>query len=98
MKILVVGQSNNPGGVETVIKRYYETVKDDVQFDLMVFTDICYDEEYYREHNSNIIFIKSAQFRQPFKYKKEIKTFLNKTVEYIVQYGLTVVIWLIVVI
>ena len=31
MKILVVGQSNNPGGVETVIKRYYETVKDEVQ-------------------------------------------------------------------
>ena len=78
MKILVVGQSNNPGGVETVIKRYYETVKDDVQFDLMVFTDICYDEEYYREHNSNIIFIKSAQFRQPFKYKKEIKTFFEQ--------------------
>lgn len=78
MKILVVGQSNNPGGVETVIKRYYETVKDDVQFDLMVFTDICYDKEYYREHNSNIIFIKSAQFRQPFKYKKEIKTFFEQ--------------------
>ena len=78
MKILVVGQSNNPGGVETVIKRYYETVKDDVQFDLMVFTDICYDEEYYKEHNSNIIFIKSAQFRQPFKYKKEIKTFFEQ--------------------
>lgn len=47
MRILVIGQSDNPGGVETVIKRYYETVKDDVQFDLMVFTDICYDEEYY---------------------------------------------------
>ena len=55
MRILVIGQSDNPGGVETVIKRYYETVKDDVQFDLMVFTDICYDEEYYIEHNSNCL-------------------------------------------
>ena len=47
MRILVIGQSDNPGGVETVIKRYYETVKDDVQFDLMVFTGIC---SYYVIH------------------------------------------------
>lgn len=71
MKILVVGQSNNPGGVETVIKRYYETVKDDVQFDLMVFTDICYDEEYYREHNSNIIFIKAHSLDSHLSIKKK---------------------------
>ena len=78
MRVLVIGQSDNPGGVEAVIKRYYETVKDDVQFDLMVFTDTCYDEEYYREHNGNIIFIRSAQFREPFKYKKEVKTFFEQ--------------------
>ena len=44
-RILVIGQSDNPGGVEAVIKRYYEVVNDQIQFDLLVFTDICYDQE-----------------------------------------------------
>lgn len=59
-KILVIGQSDNPGGVEAVIKRYYEAVKQDVQMDLMVFADKCYDETYYRKNNCKIFFIKSA--------------------------------------
>lgn len=77
-KILVIGQSDNPGGVEAVIKRYYETVKQDVQMDLMVFADKCYDETYYRKNNCNIFFIKSAQFREPLKYKKEVENFFRE--------------------
>jgi glycosyltransferase involved in cell wall biosynthesis len=78
-KILVIGQSDNPGGVEAVIKRYYEKVKKEIQFDLMVFTDICYDEEYYKKNNCKVVYIKSAQFKHPYKYKKEIKRFFLKS-------------------
>lgn len=74
-KILVIGQSDNPGGVEAVIKRYYEKVKKEIQFDLMVFTDVCYDEEYYKKNNCDVIYIKNAQFRHPYKYRWEIKKF-----------------------
>lgn len=74
-KILVVGQSDNPGGVEAVIKRYYEALKHDIQIDLIVSTSTCYDEAYYRAHQSNIYFVKNAQFRHPLAYKKEIKSF-----------------------
>ncbi len=77
-RILVIGQSDNPGGVEAVIKRYYEVVNDQIQFDLLVFTDICYDQEYYRNHGCNIFFIKNAQFRHPFKYKNEVRNFFSK--------------------
>lgn len=48
-RVLVVGQSDNPGGVEAVIKRYYEAVKQEIQFDLIVSTQVCYDEDYYRK-------------------------------------------------
>lgn len=76
--MLVVGQSDNPGGVEAVIKRYYEVIKQTVQIDLMVSSKTCYDEEYYRNHGCHIFFVKSAQFREPLKYKKEIKAFFEK--------------------
>ena len=77
-RVLVIGQSDNPGGVETVIKRYYEAVKSDIQFDLMVLTKTCYDEAYYRQNHCRIYFVKSAQFRHPLAYKKEITAFFTK--------------------
>lgn len=77
-RILVIGQSDNPGGVEAVIKRYYEVIKHDVQMDLMVFSNKCYDAAYYKQNHCGIFFIKSAQFREPLKYKKEVKSFFKK--------------------
>ena len=77
-RVLVIGQSDNPGGVETVIKRYYEAVKSDIQFDLMVLTKTCYDEAYYRQNHCRIYYVKSAQFRHPLAYKKEITAFFMK--------------------
>jgi glycosyltransferase involved in cell wall biosynthesis len=77
MRILVIGQGSNPGGVEAVIKRYYEAVKNNIQFDFIVCTDTCYNQEYYESNNCEIFFVKSAQFRHPLKYKKEIKNFFK---------------------
>ena len=33
-RILIIGQTDNPGGVETVIKRYYEFLQQDFRMDL----------------------------------------------------------------
>ncbi len=77
-RILVVGQSGNPGGVEAVIKRYYMAVKEDIVFDFLIFTDTCYDYDFYKENGSNIYFIKTPQFRKPISYKKEVKAFFEK--------------------
>lgn len=76
-KMLIIGQTDNPGGVETVIKRYYDVLQQDYRMDFMVFTDTCYDEEYFKEHQSRIIFVKSAQFRHPLAYKKEVRAFFE---------------------
>ena len=77
-RVLVVGQSDNPGGVEAVIKRYYEAVKQEIQFDLIVSTQVCYDEDYYRKNHCQIYFIQNAQFKHPLKYKREMKTFFKE--------------------
>lgn len=77
IKILVVGQSDNPGGIETVIKRYYNEVKDSIQFDFMVFTPSCYDQKFYEQSGCDIYFVKNPQFRRPIKFKKEIKNFFK---------------------
>ena len=86
-RILIIGQTDNPGGVETVIKRYYEFLQQDFRMDFMVFTNTCYDEAYFKAHQSRIVFIKSAQFRHPLAYKKEIHTFFE------VNKGIYDVIW-----
>ena len=86
-RILIIGQTDNPGGVETVIKRYYEFLQQDLRMDFMVFTNTCYDEAYFKAHQSRIVFIKSAQFRHPLAYKKEIHTFFE------VNKGIYDVIW-----
>ena len=39
-RILIIGQTDNPGGVETVIKRYYEFLQQDFRMDFMVFTRV----------------------------------------------------------
>ena len=35
-RILIIGQTDNPGGVETVIKRYYEFLQQDFRMDFML--------------------------------------------------------------
>ena len=77
-RVLVVGQSDNPGGVEAVIKRYYEAVKQEIQFDLIVSTQVCYDEDYYRKNHCQIYFIQNAQFKHPLRYRREMKTFFKE--------------------
>lgn len=79
-KILVIGQSDNPGGVETVIKRYFNEVKDSIQFDFLVFAPICYDQEFYEQAGCNIFFVQNPQFRHPFRYKRELKRFFKSKV------------------
>lgn len=86
-RALVVGQSDNPGGVEAVIKRYYEAVKQEIQFDLIVSTQVCYDEDYYRKNHCQIYFIQNAQFKHPLRYRREMKTFFKE------RKGLYDVIW-----
>lgn len=76
-KILVIGQSDNPGGVETVIKRYYEAVKDDIKFDFLASTPTCYDQQFYEKSGCKIYTVKNPQFRHPIKYKNEIKHFFE---------------------
>lgn len=75
MKILVIGLSDNPGGIESFIKVYFNKLKDRHNFDFMVFTEKCVDYNFYKNHGSNIYFIKHAQFKEPTLYRKEIKKF-----------------------
>ena len=77
MRVLVIGLSDNPGGVESFIKSYYSMLYQDISFDFMVFTQTCVDYNWYKNHNSNIFFIQHAQFKEPLLYRKEIKEFFR---------------------
>lgn len=77
MKVLVIGLSDNPGGIESFIKSYYSMLYKDISFDFMVFTQTCVDYDWYKNHNSSIFFIKHAQFKEPLSYRKEIRDFFK---------------------
>lgn len=77
MKILVIGLSDNPGGVEAFIKNYFNQLGKNFNFDFMVFVKECVDREWYLGHGAKIYYIKHAQFREPLKYKKELKRFFE---------------------
>ncbi len=77
MKVLIIGMSNNPGGIESFIEGYYDNLKEFITFDFMVFTETCVNYEKFISNGSKVFFIKSAQFKQYFKYKRELKDFFD---------------------
>lgn len=78
MRVLVIGMSDNPGGIESFIEAYCDKMKDSISFDYMVFTKTCVNHDKLVDSGSKVFFIKSAQFKEYFRYKKEISDFFLK--------------------
>ena len=75
-KILVVGMSHNPGGVESVIMNYYRNVnKNTLNFDFLVQKDYVAYKDEIKSLGGNIIKISTR--RKFFKYKKDMKNFFK---------------------
>ena len=82
-KVLIVGMTQNPGGIENVLMNYYRNIdKTKIQFDFLCNTGrIAYQDEII-SLGGNVINIASRS-KKYFKYKKELKKlFINKANEY----------------
>ena len=78
MKVLVIGMSDNPGGIESFIEAYYNEMKNTISFDFMVFTKSCVNYDKLISNGSKVFFIKHAQFKDYFNYDKEMKSFFRE--------------------
>ena len=80
--ILILGMSNNLGGIEVFIKNYYLAIDNsDVSFRLLVWNDnICFEEE-FRSKGIKIDRLYCHRRRNPVKYYREIKKYLEKHAE-----------------
>lgn len=77
-RVLVVGMTSNPGGLESVIINYVKNIDHNkVIFDFLCTTDkIAYEKE-IKEYGGDIYNI-TAKSKDYFKYKKELKSFFQK--------------------
>jgi len=76
-KVLVVGMTNNPGGIENVIMNYYRNIdRKKVQFDFLCNTgSIAYSDEIKKLGGS--IINAPSRSKKLFKYKKFLKKFFS---------------------
>ena len=76
-KVLIVGLTENPGGIETVIMNYYRKIdKEKYQFDFLCTTEkIAYSNEIERFGGKIINIV--GRTKDYFEYKKQIKEFFK---------------------
>lgn len=76
-RILIVGMSENPGGIESFIYQYIKLLYTDFKFDFLVFSKKCAYINELEKLGCNIYFLSTPQFRQPIKYRAEINNFFK---------------------
>lgn len=78
-RVLIVGFTDNPGGIENVIMNYYRNVnKENIQFDFLSNIDKIAFQDEITNLGGRIINI-PPRTRQFFKYKKYTKNFFKKS-------------------
>lgn len=78
IKVLVIGMTDNPGGMESCIMNYYRNIdKVQMQFDFLTyFDDMVYREEVIEKGSR--IFVLPLKGKNPGKYKREVNYFFSK--------------------
>ena len=78
-KVLVVGMTSNPGGMESVVRNYYQNIdKSKIQFDFLCVSQkpIAYEEEFRK--NGAVIYRVTARSQNYIKFKIELFKFFRK--------------------
>lgn len=76
-KVLVVGMTQNPGGIENVIMNYYRNIdRNSIQFEFLCNTEIVAYQDEIIKLKGKIIKIPSRS-KNFFKYKKALKKFFS---------------------
>ncbi len=78
MRILVVGMTKNPGGIETVVMNYVRNADPEkVQFDfLSTFPHIAYEDE-LRKRGSRVVHI-PIRHEHPIQFREGLNAFMNE--------------------
>lgn len=78
MKVLVVGMTTNPGGIEAVVMNYVNNVDPKrVQFDfLSTFPHIAYEDE-LRKRGSRVVHV-PIRHEHPIKFRKQLNSFMDE--------------------
>ncbi len=78
MRVLVVGMTKNPGGIETVVMNYVRNVDPaEVQFDfLSTFPYIAYEDE-LKKCGSRVVHI-PIRHEHPIEFRKELNSFMEE--------------------
>lgn len=78
MKILQVGLSHNPGGVESFVMNYYrEMVKDEIQFDFICMYDSLAYEEEIKSLGGTVFYLPNIK-KHPIRFRKELMKILKQ--------------------
>ncbi len=79
MRILQVGLSHNPGGVESFVMNYYrELVKYDVQFDFICMYDTLAYEEEIKSLGGMVFYVSNVK-KHPVRFRRELLKILKNT-------------------
>lgn len=77
MKVLQVGLSHNPGGVESFVMNYYrELLKYNVQFDFICMYDTLAYEEEIKKLGGTVFYISNVK-RNPVRFRRELLEILK---------------------
>ena len=78
MKVLVVGMTTNPGGIEAVVMNYVNNVDPKrVQFDfLSTFPNIAYEDELLKR-GSRVVHV-PIRHEHPIKFRKQLNSFMDE--------------------
>ena len=78
MRILQIGLSHNPGGVESFVMNYYrELVKYGVQFDFISMYDSLAYEDEIKSLGGTVFYISNVK-RHPIRFRRELLKILNE--------------------
>lgn len=78
MRILQIGLSHNPGGVESFVMNYYrELVKYGVQFDFISMYDSLAYEDEIKSLGGTVFYISNVK-RHPIRFRRELLKILKE--------------------